>query len=179
MPVDFFVGALMTIYSQAFKIHKCDQYAPNFMEENCGAFPMADGLLGAVILLGAVGLEYDSTRGSAILKAMESYDSDAKNKQSVQKNLLTTPIAYSNVRTKTSRFAREPRRYSRADTVYITDTGHKKCLSTLLQDSPINYANVCNEQCCARAEKSWCIVGNTHSANDTTAAATGGAPGHL
>ena len=66
MPVDFFVGALMTIYSQAFKIHKCDQYAPNFMEENCGAFPMADGLLGAVILLGAVGLEYDSTSGSAI-----------------------------------------------------------------------------------------------------------------
>ena len=97
----------------------------------------------------------------------------------LQKNLLTTPIAYSNVRTKTSHFAREPRRYSGADTVYITDTGHKKCLSTLLQDSPINYANVCNEQCCARAEKSWCIVGNTHSANDTTAAATGGAPGHL
>jgi hypothetical protein len=70
------------------------------------------------------------------------YDTDAGNKQSVQKNLLTTPIAYSNVRTKTSRFAREPRRYSGADTVYNTDSGHKKCLSTLVQDSPINYANM-------------------------------------
>jgi hypothetical protein len=94
----------------------------------------------------------DTLPGSGILCSY-CYGSDAKNKQSVQKNLLTTPIACSNVRTKTSRFAREPRRYSGADTVYITDTGHKKCLSTLLHDSPINYANVCNEQCCARAEK--------------------------
>ena len=43
MPVDFFVGVLMAIYSQAFKIHKCDQSTPNFIEENGGAFPMADG----------------------------------------------------------------------------------------------------------------------------------------
>ena len=39
-PPDFFVGASVTIYSQAFKIHKCDQYTLNFMEAN--GFPLAD-----------------------------------------------------------------------------------------------------------------------------------------
>ena len=43
MPPDFFVGATVCIYSQAFKIHKCDQYTLNFMEGNGANFPLADG----------------------------------------------------------------------------------------------------------------------------------------
>eukprot|EP01050_Picozoa_sp_SAG11_P024075 SAG11_NODE_5027_length_1686_cov_3.250788_1_plen_287_part_00 len=43
MPTDFFVGAQVTIYSQPFKIHKCDQYTLNYMEENAGVFTLADG----------------------------------------------------------------------------------------------------------------------------------------
>lgn len=43
MPPDFFVGATVCIYSQAFKIHKCDQYTLNFMEANGANFPLADG----------------------------------------------------------------------------------------------------------------------------------------
>merc|ERR1719387_1099794 len=42
-PHDFYVGATVTIYSQPFKIHKCDQYTLNFMEENCSVFALADG----------------------------------------------------------------------------------------------------------------------------------------
>jgi hypothetical protein len=41
-PHDFFVGAMVTIYSQPFKIHKCDQYTLNFMEANVADFPLAD-----------------------------------------------------------------------------------------------------------------------------------------
>ena len=51
MPIDFFVGATVTIYSQPFKIHKCDQYTLNFMEENCGHFALVRPALGAISTL--------------------------------------------------------------------------------------------------------------------------------
>jgi len=57
LPPDFFVGAVVTIYSQPFKIHKCDQYTLNFMEENCGFFQLADGAAVKSALMGAEGVK--------------------------------------------------------------------------------------------------------------------------
>lgn len=47
-PHDFYVGATVTIYSQPFKIHKCDQYTLNFMEQNEFPLANADSVVAAI-----------------------------------------------------------------------------------------------------------------------------------
>ena len=60
---------------------------------------------------------------------------------STQTVLDSTPLQYANVRTKTDRFGKDFRDKP-LDVVYNTDTGHKKCMTTAVASSPINYANM-------------------------------------
>lgn len=60
---------------------------------------------------------------------------------STQTVLDSTPLQYANVRTKTDRFGKDFRD-KQLDVVYDTDTGHKKCMTTAVASSPINYANM-------------------------------------
>ena len=55
--------------------------------------------------------------------------------------LRSTSLQYANVRTKTDRFGRDFND-RQLDVVYDTDTGNKKCMTTAIASSPINYANM-------------------------------------
>lgn len=60
---------------------------------------------------------------------------------STQTLLDSTPLQYANIRTKTDRFGKDFRDKP-LDVVYDTDTAHKKCMTTAVASSPINYANM-------------------------------------